>query len=184
VVSGRGRQSALPIRRRSTCLRATSSGSAAPSVTDSCSDLCAARHTWPVRSGTCSPRRPGAMAAIPDPTAPPSRLFRPGGISRSLPGHPQALQSAQVFPARFPGALRPSSSLSGLSLAGSSRAVARRSGLAAGAGSHTRFRRGIPRGAAGGRTSRSCVHRLVPGRVRPRSPCASGAAAQPHARPR
>ena len=63
MVSGRGRQSALPIRRKSTCLRATSSGSAASTITDACG-LGAAGHVCPVRSVTCSPRRLGAMAAI------------------------------------------------------------------------------------------------------------------------
>ena len=85
----------------------------------------------------------------------------------------------------------------GLSLAGSSRLWARPPNPAAGAGSHTRSRPGSPRGAVGGRTRKPCIHCPVsPDRwgqqpqsggtspVRPRSPGASGGAAQPIARPR
>jgi hypothetical protein len=96
VVSGRGKQSALPIRRKSTCLRATSSGSAASTITDSRGDLGAAGHVWPVRSETCSPRQPGAMAAITNLNCATNAPIPPGALlSRSHPRPPARRLGAQ-----------------------------------------------------------------------------------------
>jgi len=132
VVSGRVRQSALPIRRKSTCLRMTSNGSAPVRGASLRSDLCTARDIGLICAPRCDGRRAG---------------------SRDKALAPMCQVNFAVGAPIPPG---------GISLAGPSRASARRRYRASDAGSHTRSRRGTSHGAADGTTSRSCFHCRAP----------------------
>jgi hypothetical protein len=189
------------MRRKSTCLRMTSNGSAAPSPVKGGleraseggmgrwaggggwgTDLRAARDVGLVCAAACDGRRAGSR----DKALAPMCQVNLASIAPIPPG--------------------------GVSLAGSSRASARRRYRASGAGSRTRSGPGSPHGAADGTTSRSCFHCRAPpdkfrgdgcwrarygcdgcglaqrpagsGPVRPRSRGASCAAARRTARPR
>lgn len=194
MVSGRGRQIALPIRRKSTCLRATSIGSAAPSVTDSCSDLRAAGLTWPVRSGTCSPRRPGAMAAMLKPNRAAIAAIPPGRcLPARSPGPAYPRLTARSAPSALPDpaearfgtrlrlpvlAVAPGPAGAFLMVLLTARRADHASIVPCRAVSAPRALRRLPlfNDRFGGASSGW--------KVRPRSPGASGVAAQPSARPR